>query len=182
MRTYFKSNKTKTGSLLSVSLTPENNGVFVNIVKQTGWDETKKKGSFRDGGKVTVKFNDFEVAGLKIALNTKGESGFYHTSAAGATKGSVKYFEMTKEVNGQSKTYTGFTFYVKKGEEEFKSNLTAEEGADFAAFLGYAQEKFFDAAIENENARRAKYGNASGAPKKAAAPEVEEDVADEIPF
>lgn len=187
MRTYFKPNKSKTGSLFSVSLTPESNGVFVNIVKQTGWDEAKNKGSFQGGSKVTIKFSELEVAGIKMALNTNGECKFFHTSGENKSQGSVKFFQITKEENGKPKTYTGFTFFVKKGTEEFKSNLASNEAADLSAFLAYAQEKFFDAAIENENTRRANYGktlNASN--KKVTVPEAQEDSSsensDDIPF
>lgn len=88
MLAFYKPNKSAKGSLASISFNSksEKKGIFIEMVKQTGWDNQTGTGSFKDGDKVNVKLSLIEAAGIMRAIEQNcaaAPKGFYHKSQTG---------------------------------------------------------------------------------------------------
>lgn len=89
MLTFYKPNKSVKGSLANFSFNSkgEKKGIFIELVKQTAWDEASGSASFKNGEKVNVKLSLIEVGALIKAIERNeaaAEKGFYHSTQAGS--------------------------------------------------------------------------------------------------
>lgn len=114
MLPFYKPTKSVKGSLANFSFNSkgEKKGIFIEMVKQTGWDNQSSTGSFKNGDKVNIKLSLIEAAALIRAIeqNTAAaEKGFYHSSAKGsATINFSPYVRDGKQI--------GFSLAISKQE------------------------------------------------------------------
>lgn len=157
MITFYKPNSSNKGALLSVNHTARadkknedgsvqkgDKTVWLNFVKQTGWNEKEKTGTFKDGKKLNVKLSPTETAGLIAAIDRNvslavvmDNTYVYHD---GTDYGLTIVFEpaFKKEKQGEKWVDTnvqrGFKFQVTKTNKANK-----EDKESFSVGLTYAE-------------------------------------------
>lgn len=82
--TFYKPNSKNTGAAFQISI-GKTNELFFKITKQSGWDDMKKRGSFKDNvnnpqKSMASKLNALEAASMINSINTKAEFKTYHKS------------------------------------------------------------------------------------------------------
>lgn len=104
MLQFFKPNPKKTGHACNWELTSSGDsaGVYLNLIKQSGWNTSTKTGSFKDGARAKVKFNRMEIGGMLDAIERNVECKLFHTSKAGTSQITFKPFVMGGEQKGFS--------------------------------------------------------------------------------
>jgi hypothetical protein len=134
----FKPNGKKTGHACHFQLTSsgESRGVYLEIIKQTGWNSSKKIGSFKGGDKVILKFNEFEVADLIHSIETGKRTQFFHQS--NGTSSSISFSEYI--AGGESK---GFGLFVSKNNKKFNIGLLHSEAVALREWLKFSLHRFF---------------------------------------
>lgn len=143
----YKPNSKKTGTAVSFRLVAfEDETTFMlEAVKQTGWDASKKLGSFKDGEKIATKFNVFELGGMLRGLETEfevqgdGISKFYHRSASGQT--SISFLSSEK----------GFGLGIIRGKSKFFCPLTRGELAVLREYVKWVMNKLFVVAAKSQH-------------------------------
>lgn len=161
---FFKPTKSVKGALISVNFSAKADKVtegkvekgdrsfYVNLVAQTGWDNERGNGSFKDGKKITVKFAPHEIAGMLSAIKKNitlaeamGVQYVYHDGEKTAT--TINFGPHFKKVqkDGQwidSGNQVGFALRVTKTDKVNKDNkdslgigLTWAETELFSLFL-----------------------------------------------
>ncbi len=123
----FKPNSKSTGSLVSFKVSQDKkNGkaiMWINAVRQSGWNPATKTGSFSgnakdEANKINLKFSEFELSGIAKALDTKCSASpdqtlsFFHKNQAGVTT-SIKLTYSEKEFKG--KLMKGFYLSLSRG-------------------------------------------------------------------
>lgn len=98
MLQFYKPNKSVKGSAASFSLNSKKGSVFVQIIKQTGYDEAKRLGSFKDGKQVSIQLNQIEIGAIIDVLEHQTEFKTVH-----------KTEKFTTGIN--------FTPYIKDGKQ-----------------------------------------------------------------
>ena len=117
---FFKGNKSLKGGACSLSFNSKEGALFVSVIKQTGYDETRHLGSFSGGDQTTVKFNVPEIGAFLDVLNNNRDYSTFHKTKEGNTSINFKpYFVM----EGDAKVQKGFGLYIGKlGDDKKVSN------------------------------------------------------------
>jgi len=159
---FYKPNARTSGTAASFSFksTGDKKGVFIEMIKQTGWDNSAKKGSFKGGQKVLVKLSMEEVAAfINVLSSNKGlEKDLYHKSSNG-----VAIIQFNPYFHKLSEEQIGFSLAIKKTESEngesknlnFLIGLTKSEGTLFKEWLKFSLERIFTG-IYSEDKKAAK--------------------------
>lgn len=166
MLTFYKPNKSNRGSLVNFKLAAgkgdkaeyKEGCVFVTMVKQTGWNEKLRTGSFKDGESISVKLGLIELGEMINVINKTVRFNAYHSSASGGTTINFSPWE-----DKETKEHTGFGLQVIREKEGEKTNFAI----GFKMGEGVVLSEFFRVAIEHillanyaEEKRRAKdYAN-----------------------
>jgi len=176
---FFTPNKSKTGGLLAVSVKalvgtfsePGDRAVWFNLVKQTGWDESSKKGSFKDGAKIAVKFTLDEVGGFIQAIRNQRNFSFFHGFDSKTTTGTFNYFFIEKDASGAvlKAPREGFGLTVKKDGVEIKVSFNLAAAENLAEYLKFCLEKAYTA-IYSEDKKNAEDWASKNEETKPAAP------------
>lgn len=129
--TFFKPTPKNTGSAGSFScrLNPAGgeNQCYLNLIKQNGWDQSRRVATFKGGDDIAIKFNAVELGGIARALNNKEDFSTVH-----------KFGETTTSI--KMSWYNGkFSLSVSKGGKKFGIGLVPNEC--------YVLSKFIDNAI-----------------------------------
>lgn len=134
----YKGNKGLKGHACSFSFsTGEKKGIYVELIKQTGWDPKGNNGkglaSFKGGDKVVVKFSEIEAAGLvrvfEIGKFKKiGEKKFFHSNNTGNTQISLKDYEIKGE-------RVGYSFSINQNKDGEKNSYYIAFTFDEAALI-----------------------------------------------
>ena len=74
MISFYKPNSKNNGTACSFSVNPKNGSIWSSLIKQSGWNEKTKTGSFMDNKdnpqkSAKIKFSITETAGLLEALD-----------------------------------------------------------------------------------------------------------------
>jgi len=136
----YKPNPRGTGHAASFSLTStgKSQGIYAEIIKQKGWDEKSKTGSFDSSkeNKINLKFTVAEVAAMMIVCQRqRGEATFFHNT--GEITSSIKFYVYNKK---DTEIPAGIALSVTKGEKKASIPFTFPEA--FALF------KWFEFAID----------------------------------
>ena len=120
---FYKPNAKITGSAVSVSFNSKDEAMYIQFIKQVGYNTEKKLGSFKGGDKANFKFSLTEVGGMIDALERNVACPMYHGVGSNSARinfqpyiakdGDQKGFSLsiTKVVEGQNDIYRiGFTF------------------------------------------------------------------------
>jgi len=99
----YKPNPKVTGSCCSFKYNGYNDTFFIEMLKQTGWDDQKKRGSFKGSQtKIVSKFNINEVAAMIDVLNRNVEWKIFHSSPKGTTSGTFRPYLRNDQQVGYS--------------------------------------------------------------------------------
>ena len=118
---FYKANARLNGCGCSFGINAAEQTLFISLVKQSAWDDSKKLGQF-NGDKINIKSNFTEIGALLDVLQRNVTYSTVHKSANGMT--SIKfepYFIYSKEENGE-KTQKGYglSIYRKTADKELK--------------------------------------------------------------
>lgn len=91
MLSIFKPNAKGLGHAAFFSLVADKGCVYVLIVKQSGWNNETKKGSFRQSREdstktVSIKLGTFELGKIINSIECRVPADMYHISPSGSTK------------------------------------------------------------------------------------------------
>lgn len=128
----YKPNGRKTGHACHFQLTAagEGQGVYLDMVKQTGWDNSQKKGSFKGGDQIKVKFNSTEAAAMvDSVLRDEPIKLFHKSDQTGST--SINFGPYINK----EKVHMGHSLAVKRGEKSFLMGFTHAERTELRIWL-----------------------------------------------
>lgn len=141
----YKPNPRGTGHAASFSLTSsgKGQGIYVEIIKQKGWDEKSKTGSFDSSkeNKINLKFTVAEVAAMMIVCQRqKGEASFFHNT--GTVTSSIKFAVYNKK---DTDIPAGIALSVTKGEKKSSIPFTFPEAFALFKWFEFALNRIFTA-------------------------------------
>ena len=117
MLALYKPTKNNTGALVSFKYNKGYDSLFIEMAKQTGWDDTKKRGSFKNSPvKITAKFSVGEIASFVDAIENNREFKIFHSNDYGSTAGSFCPYIRGNDQVGYSLSLT------QKNNEKNESN------------------------------------------------------------
>jgi hypothetical protein len=140
---FYKANSKSSGSACSFSLTTtgKGQGIYVQIVKQTSWNESTKTGSFdkNQDNKIHVKFSLAEVAAMmEVCQRRKGKKSFVHKTDAGTSSISFGVYPDEGEARGLS-------LGVFKNDKRASIPLSFDEGLALLEWFRFAIHRIFAA-------------------------------------
>jgi hypothetical protein len=182
---FYKANKAATGTAVTFNFDSKELCVYVELIKQTGWDEANSTGSFKGGAKGNVKFSLAEVGSIidviettlaatvasdKATLNPvpRAFSG-YHSGTNANTKIAFTPYKkkLTQNKDGQDvqvEVLSGLSFSVSRKttgensvEQKFLMGFTFGEAVILREFFKNALVHCFDAIYSGEKARALDY-------------------------
>jgi hypothetical protein len=158
MLQFYKPNPKNTGAACSFSYNKKDKAVWVNFVKQSGWNNDSKTGTFRGSGpdkKANSKFNMTEIAGLVHAIETSGEYSNYHGNRERNTKFTFcPYVQNEKQI--------GYSFKLAQSNSADGTNKSFLIGFKFEE--GRLLKQFLLTVINNyslESIEQSQYGNSN---------------------
>lgn len=187
---FYKPNPKNTGSACSFKISLKDECVFVNFIKQSGWDEAKKRGSFSGNSQnpkmsASVKLNSTEMGEIVSAIRRNSEFNGFHDSQKQITKIKFSPYNRVSKENPQQSVQVGYSFSVSKESKEnaqdksqFLMGFTFGESIKLECFLSLALVKIFEKAIEDQNNRSAKAPQAPNA--QAPQAQKQESVEDDL--
>lgn len=118
MISFYKPNSKNTGTACSFSINSKEGSVWSSLIKQSGWNDATKTGSFSDNKdnpqkSARVKFSTTEAAGILEAIDKNIEFSAYHSSDKQITK--IRFSPYIKD-----EKQVGFSYSVNK---ENKDNI-----------------------------------------------------------
>jgi hypothetical protein len=131
----YKPTKNNTGALVSFKYNKKYDSLFIEMAKQTGWDDAKKRGSFKNSPvKIVAKFTTVEAATIIDAIENNREFKIFHSNDSGSTAGSFCPYLRDNNQVGHSLSLT------QKNNEKNESNslrigFTFGEGVMIKEFL-----------------------------------------------
>lgn len=150
MISFYKPNSKNTGTACSFSVNTKDNSVWSSLIKQNGWNDAKKIGSFSGNQNnpdksVRIKFSLVEAAGILDALNRNIEFSAYHSSERQITR--IKFAPYIKDGN-----QVGYSYMVSKENKENSENkqnyligFYFSEASLLKEFISYALRTIFEA-------------------------------------
>jgi hypothetical protein len=117
---FYKPNKSNKGFAASFQDSHQNDCVFVQIIKQSGWDDTKHIGSFATSrtditANTTIKINDLEAAALLDVIERNRPFTAFHDSDSPKSVSFVPWISKTPPEEGQKPEQRGFSFFITIG-------------------------------------------------------------------
>jgi hypothetical protein len=143
---FYKPNRSNTGTAVSFNTVDkkEEKGVdlYVSFIKQAGWNDQTKKGSFSENAKnpektASLKFNEAEAASIIRAVRLGSKFSTVHAFQGSTT--SIMFGPYQKK-NGDA----ALSFSIKKGEQSFLIGFELGEGELIAQYLENYLRKSFD--------------------------------------
>jgi len=181
---FYKPNPKNTGSGCSFKISVKDDCVFVNLIKQSSWDESKKRGSFAGNSQnpkmsASVKLSSTEVGDIISAMRRNAEFTGFHDSAKQVTRIKFSpYMRATKD-NPSETAQVGYSFSVSKESKEnaqdktsFLMGFTFGEAVKLECYFTLSLAKIFEKAIQDQDNRSAAIPPAAS-PKKEEAPKQE---------
>jgi len=150
MISFYKPNSKNTGTACSFSVNPKDSSIWSSLIKQSGWNEKTKTGSFLENKNnpqksARIKFSQTEVAGLLECLDKNVEFSAYHSSEQQITK--IKFAPYIKEDK-----QVGFSYSVQKESKDNIENKQSyligfyfNEARLLKEFLSYSLSSIFEA-------------------------------------
>jgi hypothetical protein len=150
MISFYKPNSKNTGTACSFSVNPKDESIWSSLIKQSGWNEAKKIGSFSENQNnpnksVKIKFSLTEAAGILNAIEKNTEFSAYHTSDKQTIQIKLSpYIREEKQV--------GFSYFVSKTDKQNSENKQSyvigfyfNEAMLLKQFLTYSLNSVFEA-------------------------------------
>ncbi len=163
MISFYKPNSTQKGHALGLSFNSKEGKLFLQFIKQTSWDATKKRGGFKDGAKFNITLNATEIGALLNCAERSIPGKLFHASEKGNT--SIDYGPYAKKVaEGEKAARDGMTISVNPranaGEEkpqQFGFWWNEAETRLFKEYLTFVLDHFFSADYSAEKKKKDEY-------------------------
>jgi hypothetical protein len=164
---FYKPNSKNTGSGCSFKISVQDECIYVNLIKQASWDESKKRGSFAGNAQnpkmsVSVKLSSTEAGEIISAIRRNGEFSGFHDSPKQVVRIKFSPYNRPNKDNPQQLVQVGFSFSVSKESKEnandktsFLMGFTFGESVKLEAFLSLALVKFFEKAVQEQDNKAA---------------------------
>lgn len=94
----YKPNAKMSGSACSLNYNNYSESLYIEMIKQASWDDTKKRGTFDKENKLLAKFNPNEIGAMLDVLNRNTEWKIFHNSDKGSTSGSFSPYKNQSNV------------------------------------------------------------------------------------
>jgi hypothetical protein len=178
---FYKPNPKNTGTACSFRVSPKDDCVFVNLIKQSSWDETKKRGSFSGNSQnpkmsASLKLNSMEMGEIISAIRRNSEFSGFHDSSKQITKIRFSPYKRASKENPEEVTQVGFSLSISKESKEnaqektqFLIGFTFGESVKLESYFCFALAKIFEMSALEQNNRQAAN---SSAPPQAKKPEA----------
>lgn len=142
----YKPNGKKTGHACHFQLTStgDGKGVYLDMVKQTGWDNATKKGSFKGGDQIKIKFNETEIAGMIDSIESDRSLDLFHSSEQ-TGKTSIKFGPYADK---------GHSLAVSRDGKSFLMGLTYPERRNLKEWLIFALQRMHLASYSADKKKR----------------------------
>lgn len=151
MLKFFKAQKNGGGSAANFSFNSKDNAFYVEIVKQTGYDNDKNLGSFNGGFKINSKLSLFEIGSFLNAVYNKQEYKTVHkTNERTLTISFAPYF-----LKDPDNTYKGFglSLFISK-EQVCRIGFSPGELEVLVEFFKFGLERCFNSLYADDKKRR----------------------------
>ena len=178
---FYKPNPKNTGCGCSFKISVKDDCVFVNLIKQSSWDESKKRGSFAGNAQnpkmsASLKLSSTEVADIISAMRRNSEFNGFHDSPKQVTRIKFSPYMRASKDNPSEMNQVGFSMSVSKESKEnaqdktsFLIGFTFGEGVRLESFFCFALAKSFEKASLDQDNRSAATPQVAP-PKKEEAP------------
>lgn len=162
---FYKPNSKNTGSGCSFNFSAKDECVFVNLIKQSSWDESKKRGSFAGNAQnpkmsCSVKLSSTEAGDIISAIRRNSEFSGFHDSPKQVTRIKFSPYNRPNKENPQQTVQVGFSLSVSKESKEnaqdktsFLMGFTFGEAVKLEAYLSMALVKTFENAIKTQESK-----------------------------
>lgn len=138
---FFKPTKTNSGAASSWRFFSKDGSFLVQIIKQTGWNDEYKTGSFKDGEKMSIKLSLTEAGSIINSIRSKSEFSTVHK-----TKDRTLSLKFSPYIDKESKTYKGFGLSASAGENKyFRIGFTPADLCLLEQFIGFGMNHCFSA-------------------------------------
>ncbi len=150
---FYKPNKSNTGTAVSFNVSfkdkdqtkGEAPDLYVSFVKQAGWNEQTRKGSFSENAKnpektAALKLNETEAASVIRAVRCSSKFSTVHAYQGSTT--SIMFGPYQKK-SGED----AFSFSIKKGEQSFLIGFELGEAELIAQFMENYLRVFFESSV-----------------------------------
>lgn len=181
---FYKPNPKNTGCGCSFKISVKDDCVFVNLIKQSSWDDSKKRGSFAGNAQnpkmsASLKLSSTEVADIISAMRRNSEFNGFHDSPKQVTRIKFSPYMRASKDNPSEMNQVGFSMSVSKESKEnaqdktsFLMGFTFGEAVKLESYFCLSLAKIFENAIQNNDNRSAAIPPAA-TPKKEEAPKQE---------
>lgn len=115
----YKSNKSVKGCAAGFSFNSKDGAMFVSLVKQTGYDEARHIGSFKDGAKINIKLGLSELGAMLDCFDSNREFSTVHATESYNT--GIKLAPYITDKDG-SKVQRGFGLFINKSSKGENAN------------------------------------------------------------
>jgi hypothetical protein len=163
MINFYKPNSKNTGCGCSFKYSPKDNCVFVNLIKQASWDDSKKRGSFAANAQnpkmsCSIKLNLGEMAEIASCISRNGEINLFHDSPKQIARIKFSpYLRGTKE-NPSEKSQVGFSLSISKENKEnsqdktsYLMGFTFGEATQLSSFALFVLAKSFEKSMAEQD-------------------------------
>ncbi len=138
---FFKPTKTNSGAASSWRFFSKDGSFLVQIIKQTGWNDEYKTGSFKDGEKMSIKLSLTEAGSVINSIRSKSEFSTVHK-----TKDRTLSLKFSPYIDKESKAYKGFGLSASAGENKyFRIGFTPADLCLLEQFIGFGMNHCFSA-------------------------------------
>lgn len=151
MFSIYKPTSKNTGG--AASFKANNDGVFVEVLKQKTWNDNTKKGTFDPEAKMVVFLNLIELSTILRVLNGKLDEFKIPHVQKDKTQTNISF---TKWKNNE--TLMGFGFSVHRGDKRNSVSFNLNEAELLKQFIAWAIQKGFEY-NQAENLKNIKAGN-----------------------
>lgn len=148
----YKANKANKGAACSFSFNSKEAALYIQLIKQTGYDDAKHLGSFSGGEKITIKSSLAEIGSFLDVLKRNVEYSTVHKSKGATTQ--IWLAPYIVDFNG-TKTQKGFGLRVSKKtddgvESKFLMPINFGEAQLLQVYLDFVLRHIFSAEYAEE--------------------------------
>ena len=175
----YKANKSNTGHAASISVNSKEGNLYVQFIKQMGYNEERHIGSFKGGDKATVKFNIWEMGALLDSFSRNQPYKTVHQSPNKSVSINAGPYSLDKNDPAKVSGYSLSISFKEEGQEQpkrFSISFNFAERQVFIEYLKFALNKHFAASYseqKKEFEKRTKEKTSTPTKNEVSEPELE---------
>jgi hypothetical protein len=181
---FYKPNPKNTGTGCSFNFSAKDDCVYINLIKQSSWDEAKKRGSFAGNAQnpkmsASVKISSTEIGDIISAMRRNAEFNGFHDSPKQVTRIKFSPYNRASKDNPNQISQVGYSLSVSKESREnaqdktsFLIGFTFGEAIKLESYFMLSLAKIFEKAMKEQD-NKSTAAPAQAAPKKEEAPKQE---------